>query len=714
MKLFKHSLLSTAVLGVFFTGLAGAQDTATLSEVKIIGEQSDAQVLPGSGAVVGADQMEVEVASDVHQVLKTVPGIYIREEDGYGLRPNIGIRGATAERSANVTLMEDGVLIAPSPYASPAAYYIPTTLRMNSIEVLKGAPLLRHGPQTTGGVINFVSTPIPETLSGRATLAIGQDGTNDTHVYVGDGSGPWQFLIEGVQRNTDGFKTIDRSGRDSGFSLSDYVAKLGWKGNSQRVLLKVQQSDETSDETYLGLTDADFNANPNRRYGLSEIDQIKTDHKGYSLTHTIDLNEKVSVVSTLYRNEFKRNWFKLNGGSAFIDAANQGDANAQGILDGTVDTTGLVYRNNNRKYLSEGFQSNLTWKAGRHIVNAGFRVHEDSEDRFQADDIFDQVNGSLVFSNRIEPSGGGTNRLEEAEALSLWITDDWQVSEKLNLHLALRHEDVDTRRTQFGNFDRTVTVPNNFNNSVSELLPGISATYQLQNNVQVLAGYHKGFSPLGGGSLPNEEPETSDNYEFGARFNQGTLFAEAIGFYSDFNNKTENCSVGTPCSDGSTSGSFTTGNAEIYGLEFQLGNSLRMGNFDVPLNVAYTYTVAEISENNSVTGLQKGDRLKDVPEQVFSVRAGLEHASGWDNYAVVKYLSDLCTNAGCNRTGDAFDKTDKLTVVDLISRYPLNKDTTVFLKVENALDEQKIVARVPDGARPNKPRTVIAGVSVNF
>ncbi|MFN2330060.1 MAG: TonB-dependent receptor plug domain-containing protein, partial [Chromatocurvus sp.] len=155
-------------------GGANAQ-SAELEEVTIVGSIADARILPGSGSVIDNEQITIEFATDINQLLKTVPGVYIREEDGYGLRPNIGIRGATSERASKVTLMEDGVMIAPAPYSNPAAYYFPTTLRMHTTEVVKGAPLLRYGPQTTGGVINMVSTPIPDEFGGRVNLRYGQN-----------------------------------------------------------------------------------------------------------------------------------------------------------------------------------------------------------------------------------------------------------------------------------------------------------------------------------------------------------------------------------------------------------------------------------------------------------------------------------------------------------------------------------------------------------
>jgi Fe(3+) dicitrate transport protein len=691
-------------------GLAHA-DGHLLEEMTIVGTQKDARALPGSGSVIGNEQIRIEAATDINQLLKTVPGIYIQEEDGYGLRPNIGIRGATAERSSKITLLEDGVMIAPAPYSNPAAYYFPTIERMHAVEVLKGAPLLRYGPQTTGGVLNMVSTPIPAESAGNVNASYGENAEMNLLANYGARNGDFGFLIETVQRRSDGFKDIDRSNDDTGFDIQDYMVKLSWEGERQSVLLKAQYSEETSDETYLGLTDADFDDDSERRYGLSEPDEMDNDHQGYNLFYRLALTDKVNLSATAYYNEFSRDWFKLSGGGDFIDDANAGDAFAQGVLDGTQDFEELQYKHNNRDYESKGLELNFDVDLGAHQLSLGGRVHQDEMDRFQPVDYYDQINGQLVFTRVKEPVGSN-NREEKADANSLWAVDSWQATDALNVNLVLRYEDVESQRKQYDDPQRG-EVASRRNNDNDEWLPGASFTYDVTDNWQALAGVHAGFSPLGGGAKENEDPETSTNWEAGVRY-RGDWFVEAIGFYSDFDNKTENCSNASPCSNGDTSGSFDTGQAEIYGLEFQAGTSMEVGSFTVPVDMMYTYTDATVSEDNVEEGFEDGDQLAAIPENTFSLRLGLEAANGWGNYAVAKYTDEMCVDIGCNNGGTQYDRSEDLLVVDYISRYAVTNDAIVFLKVENIFDEEAIVSRQPDGARPNKPRTASVGVEWKF
>ena len=108
----------------------------TVDSVTIIGTKDDVKDLAGSGAVISNEDLQKAMDTDIQKILTAVPGVYMRTEEGYGLRPNISIRGTAIERSGKITIMEDGILVAPAPYTASSAYYFPTTARIHSVEVL--------------------------------------------------------------------------------------------------------------------------------------------------------------------------------------------------------------------------------------------------------------------------------------------------------------------------------------------------------------------------------------------------------------------------------------------------------------------------------------------------------------------------------------------------------------------------------------------------
>ena len=182
----------TALIMLSVTSAISANDDGVES-VTIIGSKDDARNLAGSGTVLSEEDLNKIVDTDIHKILSAVPCLYFRTEDGYGLRPNISIRGTSIDRSAKVTLMEDWVLIAPAPYTSASAYYFPTSGRINSVEVLKGPSSISAGPSTIGVAINLISTPIPEMTSGKLVQEFGENGMMRTHANYGVNSGDFAF-----------------------------------------------------------------------------------------------------------------------------------------------------------------------------------------------------------------------------------------------------------------------------------------------------------------------------------------------------------------------------------------------------------------------------------------------------------------------------------------------------------------------------------------
>lgn len=702
-----------------------ARENLKIEHVSIIGER--VEKVAGSAYVVDELELEKFEYSDIHRMVKQVPGVYFQEEDGYGLRANIGIRGSGSGRSGKVTLMEDGVLIAPAPYAAPEAYYFPTSGRMSAIEVLKGPELLRYGPFTVGGAINLISTPIPEEAEGFVNVEIGENSSQKSHVHYGATQGQWGFLLESYQEETLGFKDIDRSNRDTGYDKEDYVAKLRWRSaegaeHPQQLDLKLNYTEEQSNATYLGVTDQQFKRDPFRRYGLTEQDQMNTRQSGISINYNIALSDSVALNSIVYRNNFERSWFKLDrvGGdsiSSLISKANAGDAAAIGILEGSLDAADVRVKDNAREYYGRGVQIELSGQSEAmgvgHDWVMGIRRHEDEVDRFQPTTVFNQVNGSLQFDSIIQPNSSN-NRVGEAETLSLWFVDRITIGD-FDVTASIRREDIDTKQTRYGDLQRT-TVASRRDNSVDEIMAGLGVTYSLSDNWQILAGVHEGFAPPGGGASRGTGAEESVNYEFGARYRSDRFSADVIAFFSDYENTVNNCSVANPCSNGANSGTESFGESEIQGLEVSLRSVLaEVRGIQVPLTLAYTYTDAEVTRDSDTGSVLKGDNLPYLPENVLNISVGVEAEDGKKAYLSASYVDEMCVDNQCNRNVDQrYRSTEDYVTVDLAASMPIAQGVEVYTRIDNLLDEQAIVARSPAGARVNLPRTAYAGIRVNF
>ena len=190
---------------------------------QMLGSKFEAQNRTGSAYYISPKELGKFGYTDINRMLKSVPGVNVYEEDGFGLRPNISLRGTKAERSERISLMEDGVLAAPAPYSAPAAYYFPNAGRMYAIEVLKGSSQVQYGPFTTGGAINMVSTPIPTKFSAKLNASYGSYNTLKTYASIGNSFKYTGFLVEYLRYQSDGFRK-DEPNERTGFKRNDLLS----------------------------------------------------------------------------------------------------------------------------------------------------------------------------------------------------------------------------------------------------------------------------------------------------------------------------------------------------------------------------------------------------------------------------------------------------------------------------------------------------------
>ncbi len=740
-------LLSVLLLSPFGASLAeeDREDREGIDDIIIVmGERETVKTLPGAAHLIGPEFLDKFEYSDIQRIARVVPGVSIQIEDGYGLRPNISIRGVATERSGRITLLEDNVLIAPAPYSAPSAYYFPTIGRIRALELVKGPAAITQGPYTIGGALNMISTPIPSERDGQVLFEYGTDATARLHAFYGQRTpSGFGYLVEFHAWQSDGFQDIDRSSTSTGLEVTDYTVKLDYVSPDSRhaVELKLQQTSQDSEQSYLGLTDTDFARNAYRRYGLSLLDNISTDHSQTILKYRLRITPALTFTATAYDNRHERDWFKTEGidfdgspnaqnfsrtsWSNVIRALNTNTdlvsgattvsvASLQAILDGTANTEegSIQVRSNSREYFSRGVQATLGWQGSTgnvsHNINIGIRYHEDEEDRLQRNSTYRQLDGRLLLSDFGELGNAG-NRVQEAAALAFYFRNRLEFGRWI-LTPGFRYEDIEQKRTRFRG-GATRVFRDSRNNDTRVFLPGFGAIYAVNGSLSLFGGLHRGFTVPG--NSPSAEPEEAWNYEFGLRYDSNGLKAEVTGFFSDYENLLGVCtaSSGSDCEIGDV---FNGDAAEVRGIEASVARTFELPrSMQASVALVYTYMDGEfqtdIADTDFFGDVSAGDPLPYIPESQYSISLGLG-ALRWTVNALVNYVDKVCTRASCG----PFERTEDTLTVDLAGHYFVHDKLKVYGRIENLTAEESLLGRQPYGARPNKKESVSVGLEFAF
>ncbi|WP_431158477.1 TonB-dependent receptor family protein [Winogradskyella poriferorum] len=708
-------------------------DEVIIDANAIFGNKYVARNRTGSAYYLSPEELQKFSYTDINRALRSVPGVTFYEEDGFGLRPNISLRGTSPQRSAKISIMEDGVLIAPAPYSSPSAYYFPSVARMQAVEILKGSSQVQFGPFTTGGAINMISTQIPNTLTGQIRANYGSFNTSQLHARVGDSKPTLGYMVEYLNYNSDGFKDLPDNS-NTGFDINEVVAKFRVNSTAEAKLqqsleAKFQYSDEVSNETYLGLTETDFTNLPFSRYASSQDDVMTAEHVQLMLTHTLNFTKNFRITTNGYYNKFTRNWYKLddvvfNGDKQRIADVISNPTQFQDHLDivrGDVnsDADALLLKANNRAYYSKGIQTKLDyhWYGENtfHDLEIGARYHYDEEDRFQWEDGYNIIDGEMTLTS-LGARGAQGNRISTATAFAGYVMYKFKY-DNLTLTPGLRYENIDLERIDYGsnNPSRSNTNVSVRTNSLDIFIPGIGFNYDIKNDLSVFGGVHKGFSPPS--NQPGQDAEESINYELGSRFVFGNLRGEIVGFYNDYSNL-----LGSDIAATGGTGSleqFNAGEVAVSGIELLLNYDLmaKNENFSMPVTFGYTYTNTEFQNSfdsaNGIWGeVTEGDQLPYIPEHQFNAMLSLEHARYELNFSG-RYNGEFRTLAG---QGDipSDELVDSNFIIDFSAKYHFTKKLSVTGNVINLLDETYAVSRVPAGLRPGHPLGANLGLEFRF
>ena len=665
----------------------------------------DAERIPGSVEVIGTDLLSSSRVFTFNEALRKATGLNVRDEEGFGLRPNIGIRGLNPTRSSKVLLLEDGMPFTYAPYGDNASYYHPPVERFTAIEILKGSGQIAYGPSTVAGVINYITPDPPARQTTTVSVAGGNRDYLNAVLTYGGTWGRTGVLIDVMRKQGDGSRENVHS------DLNDVNAKVVLDlSSTQKLTLRSNYYSEDSQVTYSGLRQSEYDLNP--RQNPFKNDEFEGDRFGTSAVHALRINDRMTLSTNLYAAQFSRNWWRQSSNSA-QRPNDSADPACGGILN--LNTT-CGNEGRLREYVTFGVEprfhliGNVAGFASE--TDLGIRAHFEDQDRLQ-------VNGSTPTARRgsVVERNERQNRAYSAFVQNRFSRGPWSVTP------GVRIEQITFERTnKLANSGAGVTGKTD----LTEIIPGLGVSYN-RGGTTVFAGLHRGFAPPRTEDLINNttggvielDPEESWNSEIGIRTDFRTgIHLDATIFRMDYANQIVPASVAGGVGASLTNGGETLHQGLEIGARFDttplLGTSTNAW-----LRLAYTYIPdSEYAGQrlSAVSGFTSenitGNRLPYSPENLFNGSVGVMFSRGAEAMLEAVFvdeqfgddLNSVVPSADGQRglipSYTTWNATVNFDVKSL--------DSTFFVTVKNLLDDTYIVDRAR-GILPGSPRLVQAG-----
>lgn len=702
--------------------------TETLPTIYVIASEEMLSRLPGSGFAVDNAAIYQSHVLTADEVLRKVPGVYVRDEEGFGLRPNIAVRGLNPNRSSKVLLMEDGIPISLGPYGNNASSYQPAVERFDHVEVLKGASQLLYGPQTIASAVNFISPTPPAMPGGYASFTGGSRDFFGGQIHYGGRHGAAGGLLDYVRKQGDGLRdNTELQFDDVNLKATyDFTPDVSLTGR-----LNIFREDSVLGSEG-GITEAELR-NFRFRYNPFDSDEFNTNRWGASLTHQWQLNAHTMATTNVYWSSFIRDWWRQANRSTDTQC---GTAFRENRLNGVaVDpATCNSVQGRLRDYYFWGIEPRIDIEhrlfGFDNVLKLAFRAHNEEQVRRQINGTSASARvGTLVEKNE-----------RSADAHAFFGQNTFELG-TLSVTPAVRFESIDVERINLIATGGCAAPPCRGREAFTAVTPGLSVSYAPRGELTVFAGAHEGFAPPrvedllsdSGGSV-EVDPEQSINIEAGvhAAFIRGLEF-DATYFRNDFDNL---------IAEGAVAGGdvpLAQGEALFEGSEvFARVNTVPfIGSLhDLYIEGAWTWTwTAEqtssfigVEDGQPVQGNTQGNRQPYAPEHLLTATIGYTHPRGVDLRFETVFVDSQFADflnlesptdhpegpTSVNARSGQFGKIDPYTVFNLAATWTVQPSKLdLFFTIKNLFDHDYIANRT-GGIVPGSPRLFQAGLKYSF
>jgi Outer membrane receptor for ferrienterochelin and colicins len=514
-------LLLTSSFLAIEPALADDDDTTWLDTIILVGTKTERSVKdnPRSVTVVTGKELERGTTGGIAELLRDVPGVEIADDSVAGMK-RLRIRG---ESSRRVTILVDGQEITDhSTYGTPLLIDPATVER---IEVVRGPSSVLYGAKAIGGVVNITTKGGAEKLfqvEAGGSYSSGSDGWQSWAAVSGSKNGFDYRLSGSLDKNGD--RTVPE-GRfsstgeleDTSYSSDNLYGHIGYRFGEREnhyLALKFEQHRLESEgwPGELSSSIEDF-----------KIDLPKRDRRKIGLYY--DGEDISDVIAKIHADIFYQTIDRLFVNDVTTSAGPGRRVAVKSTSDDTITDYGL------------NAQIDLDLIEGHRTI-VGFQYLSDNLETDKTSNT--TMTGFAPFPVTVNSSSFDKAHID---TYSVYAQDEWQLTDTVMLTAGAR-----LYHSQIGLDETSVAARADFDDQRdTRLLSSLGATWKPAESTTLRASYSQGYitptllqmfsSTTAGGQgttygNPELDPEQSQNFEIGARYEEGGLALDAAAFYS--------------------------------------------------------------------------------------------------------------------------------------------------------------------------------------
>lgn len=708
----RPSLLTLSLLAVWQSPYAQQAPVTELHTITVSAEAELKQAL-GSSIIDAEDISKRPPSNDLSEIIRSQPGINLTGNSTSGQRGNnrqIDIRGMGPE---NTLILIDG-----KPVASRNAVrfgwrgerdtrgdtnWVPAE-EVDRIEILRGPAAARYGSGAAGGVVNIITKGVSDDLSGSATVYYKRPQHSDEGATKRLGfnvSGPLSdqlgFRVYGNlnKTNSDAFDinknhaSTPRLGTNAGSYAAgregvrnkDISALFSWQPSaSHRIDAELgfsRQGNIYTGDTQNTNHDRGTEARPGKNLVGSNLgaETNRMYRQNYSLTHKGNWNDSTDTLSYI-QYENTRNT-RLSEGLA-------------GGTEGLFDTGSPANIDLKTVTLHSELTTETNWLNTPQVTTVGLewvnqRLNDHASD--------------LKATNNIQGPNPNYSGKASANLYSMFVESNLYIGERTTLTPGIR---LDHHNKQGSSVSPSLNLSQELTDNWT-LKAGIARAYKAPNLYQSNSEYvlySRGLGCAGGGSgggcflvgNPNLKAENSINKEIGFEYaaDNGSI-ASLTYFRNDYKNKVE--AESTILNQHTTQVGPNTLIADVYqwsNIPKAVVQGLE-GNLSLPLHDTLwwrTNLTYMLESKNKHTG----DYLSVIPKYTINSSLDWQLNEKWSVLGQVTVYGEQKPQKydyqGNPVTGSAADKLSAYALVNLSTKYQINKHVQVSAGVDNLFDKR--------------------------